>query len=66
MACLSRSEREVLRAAMERLISVMEADNLSADERRVLVVVVLVVVVLVVVVFVVVLLVEVLSILYRR
>lgn len=61
MACLSRSEREVLRAAMERLISVMEADNLSADERRVLVVVVLVVVV-----FVVVLLVEVLSILYRR
>jgi len=56
LACLSRSEREVLRAAMERLISVMEADNLSADERRVLVVVV----------FVVVLLVEVLSILYRR
>lgn len=35
LACLSRSEREVLRAAIERLISAMEADNLSVVERRV-------------------------------
>ena len=35
LACLSRSEREVLRAVMERLISAMEADNLSVGERRV-------------------------------
>lgn len=35
LACLSRSEREVLRAVIERLISAMEADNLSVGERRV-------------------------------
>ena len=56
MACLSRSEREVLREAIERLISAMEADNLSAEDRRVLVLVLGVMIVL---------LVEVLSILYR-
>jgi len=38
---------EVLRAAIERLISVMEADNLSVEERRVVGVVVLVLVILV-------------------
>ena len=38
LACLSRSEREVLRAVMERLISAMEADNLSVGERRVVLV----------------------------
>jgi hypothetical protein len=36
LACLSRSEREVLRAVIERLISAMEADNLSVGERRVM------------------------------
>ena len=58
LACLSRSEREVLRAMIERLISAMEADNLSVGERRVMgvseggmvVVVVVVVVVLVLIV----------------
>lgn len=39
LACLSRSEREVLRAVIERLISAMEADNLSVGERRVVVLV---------------------------
>lgn len=39
LACLSRSEREVLRAVIERLISAMEADNLSVVERRVVVLV---------------------------
>lgn len=39
LACLSRSEREVLRAVIERLISAMEADNLSVGERRVMVLV---------------------------
>lgn len=47
LACLSRSEIEVLRAAIERLMSVMEADNLSVEERRVVGVVVLVLVILV-------------------
>lgn len=39
LACLSRSEREVLRAVMERLISAMEAESLSVGERRVVMVV---------------------------